>query len=101
MTTWTWAQSHFSAAHKDKKTGSVHGHTWRVRAYWKLDGVTRDATVMKAQLEGCLMAFDHKCSDDWPCGPWAEQIAQSIKHLINCDKVEVWRDCEGVGAICK
>lgn len=101
MQTWTWVQSFFCAAHLDKD-GKWHGHTWRVKASWRLDGNTSfDAVKLKEVLENCLEDYDHLSSSDWPVGSgeWAETIGFYMLTFMHCDKIEIWRDCEGMGAI--
>lgn len=44
------------AAHSDKKTGMMHGHTWEIEA-WVASG--RDALGHQARLEHILARYDH------------------------------------------
>ena len=90
----TWADAHFCAAHRDDR-GFVHGHTWRVRAYWEFDG--QDMQAPDTSLAGFVLSeLDHR---ELPANlSWAEQIAPFIGAALNCVQVDVWREPEGLGA---
>lgn len=97
MTIFTWVQSHMSCAHRDQLTGGLHGHTWLVRAYYKVEpDAPRDAVVLRTKLLGALAVWDHT---ELPATlQSAEQIAGAVKHLLGCDRVNCWREAEGMGA---
>ena len=86
--------SFFCAAHRDKETGQLHGHTWDVVAWFK---TSRNAVELKAELQDVLKAFDHKeLSFDLS---WGEAIATEIIRSLNeCVEVEVRRESERIYA---
>ena len=53
----SWAETHISAAHKGDD-GVMHGHTWRVRAYWAYSG--QSAVDLKDRLQRCARELDHR-----------------------------------------
>lgn len=95
--TLTWVDGHLSCAHRDRLTNALHGHTWRVRAYWKSEREgPKDAVIMQSQLREMLKVWDHT---ELPAHlQSAEEIASAVKHLVGCHRVDVWREPEGMGA---
>lgn len=92
MSIFTWADGHVSAAHRDP-TGKLHGHTWRVRAFWPAG---QDAVALQARLRAVLAEFDHA---ELPEGLiWAEDFAPEIGRRVGAARVDVWREPEGLGA---
>jgi 6-pyruvoyl-tetrahydropterin synthase len=82
----------FCAAHRDKQSGVLHGHTYEVIA-WFPSG--RDARAMQKLLEGVLIGFDHRLLDDVLPDTWAEEIAEAVKRLMHdCVEVQVNRPLE-------
>lgn len=86
---------HFSAAHRDKDTGEIHGHTWHVLA--KFEPPCRaNINCYQAALKTLLATWDHKeLPDDLA---WSEDIARAVGGLVNCVEVEVSRPAEGLYA---
>jgi len=83
---------HFSAAHRDRDTGEIHGHTWHVLA--KFNPPCRVNSIChKAALDALLSHWDHKMLPDDLA--WAEDIARAVGCLVNCVEVQVSRPAEG------
>ncbi len=93
MKVLTGARAIFSAAHRSLD-GVMHGHTWRVVAWW--EGFP-DATVKQAELIKYLTVFDHTVLLENQS--WAEYLAQSIMVGMQCARVEVSRPLEGLYAV--
>lgn len=94
MSVLSWAETHISAAHHPKGRQQLHGHTWRVRAWWRYDG--SDAVELrKALMEACA-PLDHALLPDNLTR--AEEIAEHLGHSLRADRVDVWRDAEQMGA---
>jgi len=89
----TWADAHFCAAHRSDD-GRLHGHTWRVRAYWPADGT--DVLLRQAMLRELLTGFDHAELEHELRR--AEAIAEAVGMRLGCAQVDVWREPEGLGA---
>lgn len=91
MTKWTGVSGHLSAAHKGKD-GSVHGHTYKIRAWFPYDG--QDVVTLKRRLDQALARYDHvTLPDDIRLG---EDLAERIgAALPNCVRVDVSRPDEG------
>lgn len=87
---------YFSAAHKDRDTGDIHGHTWKVTAKFETCEAPKDARLYKASLDALLKQWDHKTLPDKLA--WAEDIAKAVGTLQNCVEVEVARPLEGLYA---
>lgn len=88
-----WAEVHFCAAHTGDD-GRLHGHTWRVRAYWDYRG--QSIVNQKSRLIEALAGLDHA---ELPATlRRAEDLAQEIGSRVLACRVEVWREPEGVGA---
>ncbi len=88
-----WADGFFCAAHRGAD-GILHGHTWRVRAYWDYAGT--DILVRQAKLKEALSYLDHR---ELPSGlSRAEDIAADLGRGLFCLRVDVWREHEGLGA---
>jgi hypothetical protein len=88
----TFVDGWYCGAHRDQLTGKLHGHTWKVRAYF-------DARVLQQTLQTVLKGFDHgELHDDMGT---AEGMASTLLHLLGglpCVRVDVWREPEGMGA---
>lgn len=90
----SWADTHICAAHKGDD-GVMHGHTWRVRAFWKYTGAS--VVELKSVLDHvCFVSFDHQELPDHLRR--AEDIAACIGGLVEAARVDVWREPEGMGA---
>jgi len=89
----SWADTHLCAAHKGDD-GVMHGHTWRVRAYWLYQG--RSAVDLKLVLERACRTLDHSVLPEHLRR--AEDLAGYIGDLISAARVDVWREPEGLGA---
>jgi len=87
-----WAESHISAAHRDE-SGNLHGHTWRVRAFWVYDNSSVERR--RDQLADVCGLFDHTTLPDNLSR--AEELADHIGRRMGCSSVEIWRDAERVG----
>lgn len=94
MTILTGVSGHFSAAHRSAD-GVLHGHTWRVMAWFK-PCKRIDASTFKAYLDGLLGAWDHTELPDSLA--WAEDMAAAVGELQYCVEVIVSRDLEGYHA---
>lgn len=93
-TVLTGVSGHFSAAHRSSD-GVLHGHTWKVTAWFKTPG-RADATCYKASLDALLRTWDHSELPEHLS--WAEDIAAAVGNLVNCVEVTVSRDLEGFHA---
>lgn len=94
MTALQWADAHFSAAHRDT-AGRLHGHTWRVRAFWTHDG--KDVLDKQKLLRKWASALDHR---ELPAHlTLSEDLAAHFGSATKAVRVEVWREAEGVGAV--
>lgn len=90
----TGVGSYFCAAHRDKLTGKLHGHTWDIVAWFISD---KNAVSLQSDLKGFLERFDHSVLDD-DCS-WGEELAKTILcSLENCCEVEVRRESERIYA---
>jgi 6-pyruvoyl-tetrahydropterin synthase len=77
------------AAHADKVTGAVHGHTYEVVAWF--DG-GHDAEKLKAHCERLCADLDHATL---PAAlAWAEDLIPEIKRRTNAVDVEIRRPLE-------
>jgi len=87
-----WAEHFICAAHRSP-LGVMHGHTWKVRAYWShiIDAEDRKAQLIAACETRCHTVLD---------GPEAnaEGLAKMIAAELSADRVDVWREAEGLGA---
>lgn len=92
MSVLTWADTHICAAHMGD--GKLHGHTWKVRAYWTYEG--QSAVWRQEQLKRVIGKFDHEMLPDELAR--AEDLAGYIGDLVDAVRVDVWRDPEGLGA---
>lgn len=81
-----------SAAHSDKKTGQMHGHSYEITAWY--NGDTRDAVATQRHLQGICMSLDHTVLP--PDLAWGEELAQTILRCVGppCVEVEVRRPLE-------
>ena len=90
----SWADTHICAAHKGDD-GVMHGHTWRVRAFWTYSG--QSVVDRKLSLElACMSGFDHRVLSEHERR--AEDIATEIGNRVGAVRVDVWREPEGMGA---
>ena len=71
----------------------MHGHTWTVRAWWRSSPC---AVTKQTELTNYLSIFDHQVLGD--AEAWGEALAQAILWGMNCEKVEVSREAEGIYA---
>ena len=88
----TGVSGHFCAAHRDD-AGRLHGHTWKVRAWFKCPSPA-DAACHKVALGAVLAQWDHTDLSDRGM-MWGEDIARAVGTLVNCVEVEVSREAEG------
>lgn len=88
-----WAEAIISAAHRDRD-GSLHGHSWLVRAYWKPG---QCVVGKQEELTSYLSIFDHH--ELAPEYSWAEALGQAICKGLDCEAVEISRPLERVGAV--
>lgn len=90
----TGVGGYFSAAHTDKETGKLHGHTWEVVAWFVSE---KNANKLKEQLNYALLSFDHSCLPDGMA--WGEDIAEYIIDCLpGCVEVTVSRNSERIFA---
>jgi hypothetical protein len=89
----SWVDTHLCAAHKGDD-GVMHGHTWRVRAFWNYTG--QSAVDLKDRLERCRRELDHKVLPHELRR--AEQLAGYFGRVTEAVRVDVWREAEGMGA---
>ena len=89
----SWADTHISAAHRGDDD-VMHGHTWRVRAFWEYAG--KSIVDLKLVLERVCRTLDHKVLPEHLRR--AEDMAGYIGDLVDADRVDVWREVEGMGA---
>lgn len=83
----------FSAAH-ESRDGILHGHTWRVTAWWDTEP---DAVRKQHELLHFLHVFDHTLLPESLA--WGECLAREIMVGLDCCKVEVSRPLEGLFAV--
>lgn len=94
--TQTGVGGFFCAAHRDKETGALHGHTWDVIAWFKSD---KNAVTLQNELNAVLKQFDHtELPNDLA---WGEAIAAEIcRQLRGCKEVQISRQAERIFARC-
>jgi len=87
-----WAQHFVCSAHRNK-LGVMHGHTWSVRATWSeiIDVEARKDALVIACAVRCHVVLDGRDAS-------AEGLAESIGNELGADRVDVWREAEGLGA---
>jgi hypothetical protein len=90
--TLQWAEHFICAAHCSP-LGVLHGHTWRVRAYWSK---IIDAEDRKAQLVAWCGKRCHTRLEGMEAS--AEGLAKSVGEDLSAARVDVWREAEGLGA---
>lgn len=97
ITTSTGVGGFICAAHRDKNTGKLHGHTWEVEAWFK---DRSNAVELQNELQSVLAEFDHQeLPDNFA---WGEELASEIlKRLSNCQEVKISRASERIYAIAK
>lgn len=93
MTITSWADVYICAAHKGDD-GVMHGHTWRVRAFWNYAGACVDD--LKIKLQTAVTPLDHAVLPD--ALRRAEDLASHLGGLTDACRVDVWREAEGMGA---
>lgn len=88
---------HISAAHAERLTGAVHGHTWEVTA-WHECKDENDAVILQKNLQGVCAGFDHTVL--LPAQSRGEDLAKAILDLSlpSCVEVEVRRPLERIYA---
>ena len=89
----SWADSKISAAHRGDD-GQMHGHTWKVRAFWTYEG--KSIVDLQLILERVCRTLDHKVLPEDVSR--AEDMAGYIGDLVGAVKVKVSRQAEGMGA---
>lgn len=89
---WTGVSGTISAAH-ESLDGTLHGHTWEVKAWWT-DG--RDALAAKATLANCLSSFDHTLLPAELAR--GEALAEAVLVYLGCKAVDISRPLEGIFA---
>lgn len=72
----------------------MHGHTWRVRAWWTYTG--KSIVDLKATLEKVCRRLDHTVLPEDLRR--AEDLAGYIGDLVDAVRVQVWRDAEDMWA---
>lgn len=82
-----------SAAHKSRD-GVLHGHTWTIIAWFQGQP---DAVSKQDELTKYLSIFDHQLLG--PEHSWGEALAQAILIGMNCHRVQVSREAEGMYAL--
>jgi 6-pyruvoyl-tetrahydropterin synthase len=84
----------FCAAHKEKSTGQLHGHTWEVEATFFAG---RNASDIQEELVAVLKTLDHSLLPDQLA--WSEDIAEFVlQSLDGCKAVAVKRPLERIYA---
>lgn len=102
---FTGAGGVFCAAHADKTTGNMHGHTWQVIAWFYMG----EAEAVRDLLQGILKTIDHTTLP--PELAWGEDLAEWIAGKLNenpncpaprstplCVRVQVNRPAEHIYA---
>lgn len=85
----------FCAAHKDRRDGTLHGHSYQVSAWFPFTG--GDATMLREYLVDELRPLDHGELPEQLT--WAEDIASYLLGVLpNCTRVRVSRPLEGLHA---
>ena len=103
--TLTGVSAVLSASHRDQESGQVHGHTWRIRAWFYFDGT--DQRHYRSRLDEIVKRHDHTCLPDRIA--WGEHLARYIYNWLNdytyytapqndCAKVQVIRTDEDIWA---
>ena len=90
---FTGASAILCAAHRSAE-GVMHGHTWEVTCWWE---DSPDAVQKQIELNKYLSIFDHAVLADGIA--WAEKLAETIIHGMNCKKVEISRPLERLYAV--
>lgn len=94
--TTTGVGGFFCAAHADKDTGVLHGHTWEVTA-WFRSHCPHDAVALQGKLNDALAVLDHSVLPDELA--WGEAIARHIlAQFRDCIEVVVSRPAERIYA---
>jgi len=89
MTTQTGVGFLLCAAHRDRVTGNMHGHTYEV-VCWFEDG--HDAEKLQAHCARLCADLDHSTLSDSLA--WAEDLIPEIKRRTNAVDVEIYRPLE-------
>jgi hypothetical protein len=90
--TLQWAEHFICAAHR-APLGGLHGHTWRVRAHWSriINAEDRKAQIVAACQRRCHGVLEGAEAS-------AEGLAKTLGVELEADRVDVWREAEGLGA---
>jgi hypothetical protein len=96
MPSYQWADAHISSAHRDDG-GKIHGHTWKIRAFWEDDG--KDVLPKQKLLKKWAQSLDHRELPQHLIT--AESLAGHFAVSVHAVEVHVWREPEGLGAIFK
>lgn len=84
------------ASHRDRLTGTVHGHTWHVTA-WMPGKPSRDGEVLQQRLKTILAHWDHTVLPAELAS--GEDIAEALAKLMgDCTEIVVARPLEGLFA---
>jgi len=114
-------EAEFAATHRlrmyDDQFETMHGHNWRVEAYYEGDrldeiGVVADFTPLQAQLRQIAAGLNDHCLNDLPIfadrNPSAENVARHIFDALaaaqperaRLTKVRVWEAPGCAAAYC-
>jgi hypothetical protein len=89
MTTQTGVGFLIRAAHADRVTGKLHGHTYEAVCWFKGG---HDAEKLQAHCERLCADLDHSLLPGELA--WAEDLIPEIKRRTNADDVEIRRPLE-------
>jgi hypothetical protein len=85
----------FCAAHRDRRTGAVHGHSYLASAWFPYTG--GDVQVLREYLIDEIRPLDHSELPEHLT--WAEDIAAYLLGVLpNCSRVRISRPLEGLHA---
>ena len=91
----TQVEATFSASHKDRTSGNLHGHSYLVTASFLYKG--GDARHPLDMLRDEVKSLDHATLPDNLS--WAEEIAAYLLGVLpDCNRVRVSRPLEGLHA---
>lgn len=79
-----------SCAHRDKKTGEMHGHTYEVTCWYRHIG--DDAEQLRDFCKFACRDLDHSVLPEDLA--WAEQLATEVKRRTGASEVIVARPLE-------
>ena len=91
----TGVEATFSASHNDQVRKELHGHSYKVTAWFRYDE-PRDAVVLQERLKAVVKnLFDHKTLP--PELSRGEDMARAIIQLLDgCVGVDISRPLEGI-----